>query len=117
MEGLNNTKVYFAVSEKGWTNNKLGLQWLEKVFDKCTKAKVGWSCHHLLIVDSHSSHVNLTFLEYAYSYSSIVLVFPPHTTYCLQLLDVGLFSPLAKHYSQELDTVMHNSLGITSITK
>ena len=41
MEGLNNTEVYFAVSEKGWTNNKLGLQWLEKVFDKCTKAKVG----------------------------------------------------------------------------
>ena len=26
VEGLNNTEVYFAVSEKGWTNNKLGLQ-------------------------------------------------------------------------------------------
>ena len=117
VEGLNNTEAYFAVSEKGWTNNELGLQWLEKVFDKCTKAKVGWSRRRLLIVDGHSSHVNLPFLEYAHSHSIIVLVFPPHTTHRLQPLDVSLFSPSAKRYSQELDTVMRNSLGITSITK
>ena len=37
VQDLNNTEVYFAVSEKGWTNNDLGLQWLEKVFNKSTR--------------------------------------------------------------------------------
>ena len=107
---MNGTEAYFAVSEKGWTSNDLGVQWLQKVFDKHTKAKVGQSRRHLLIVDGHSSHVNLSFLEYAHENKIIVLVLPPHTTHRLQSLDVGLFSPLAQQYSQELNTLMSNSL-------
>ena len=117
VQDLNNTEAYFAVSEKGWTNNDLGLQWLEKVFNKSTRTQTGRSRRRLLIVDGHSSHVNLPFLEYADANSIIILVLPPHTTHRLQPLDVGLFSPLAQHYSQQLDVVMRNSLGITSITK
>ena len=30
---------HFAASEKGWTNNELGLSWLEHVFYKHTKEK------------------------------------------------------------------------------
>jgi len=38
------------------------LQWLQKIFDLATKDKAsrGW---RLLIVDSHSSHVNIEFLD------------------------------------------------------
>ena len=117
VQDVNDTEAYFAASEKGWTNNNLGLQWLEKVFNKFTKSQVGRSHRCLLLVDGHSSHVNLSFLEYADANGIIILVLPPHTTHQLQPLDVGLFSPLAQHYSHELDAVMRNSLGITSITK
>jgi hypothetical protein len=45
-----------------WTCNSLGLQWLQKIFDPATKDKAGrgW---RLLIVDGHSSHVNIEFLD------------------------------------------------------
>ena len=55
-------EVYFAASDNGWTCNSLGLQWLQKIFDLATKDKAGrgW---RLLIVDGHSSHVNIEFLD------------------------------------------------------
>ena len=53
----------------------------------------------LLIVDSHSSHINLEFVNYADSHGIILLVLPPYTIYRLQPLDVGLFQPLSTVYS------------------
>jgi hypothetical protein len=32
-------QVFLATSPSGWTNNQLGLAWLEQVFDCCTKKK------------------------------------------------------------------------------
>ena len=29
----------FAISDNGWTNDQLGFQWLESVFDPYTKAR------------------------------------------------------------------------------
>jgi hypothetical protein len=31
--------IHFTTSSNGWTNNDLGLTWLEQVFDRYTKAK------------------------------------------------------------------------------
>ena len=33
-------EVYFAALDNGWTCDSLGLQWLEKIFDRHTKANV-----------------------------------------------------------------------------
>jgi hypothetical protein len=54
---------FFASSESGWTNNKLGLEWLKTIFDRETKhiASRGW---RLLILDGHGSHINMKFLDY-----------------------------------------------------
>ena len=62
----------------------------------------------LLIVDGHSSHVNMKFL---------VLILPPHSTHRLQPLDVSLFSPLATYYTNGLNQIMFNSLGIVEMFK
>jgi len=87
--------AYFAVSKKGWTNEELGMSWLKKIFDRNTRDKAGNS-RRLLIVDGHSSHVNLKFIDYCDRNRIILAIFPPHSTHRLQPLDVGIFSPLAK---------------------
>ena len=91
-------KAYFVASSNGWSSNTLGLQWLEKVFIRHTKAKAG-NRRRLLIVDRHSSHVNIAFIEMCDQNRILVLILPPHLTHRLQLLDVGLFHPLACKYS------------------
>jgi hypothetical protein len=47
----------------------------------------------------------------------LVAVFPPHSTYRLQPLDVSLFRPLISYYSQLLDTHSRLPQGLTSVTK
>jgi hypothetical protein len=51
-----------SVSENGWTNNALGLEWL-KYFNAHTKARqVG--AYRLLILDGHKSQLNQEFKNY-----------------------------------------------------
>ena len=109
-------EVYFVASANGWTCKSLGLQWLQKVFDPATKVKAGRS-KRLLIVDGHSSHVNMEFINWADQNGIIIHILPAHTTHRLQPLDVGLFSPLSTAYSNQLNSLMHKGLGIVSMTK
>ena len=71
----------------------------------------------LLIVDGHSSYVNMAFVDWADQHGIILLILPPHTTHRLQPLDVGLFQPLATAYSWELDKMMNESGGHVGMTK
>jgi hypothetical protein len=107
---------WFASSPNGWTSNELGLSWLQSLFNKETldKAKRDW---RLLILDGHSSHYTLKFLDWCRSNRILVAMFPPHSTYRLQPLDVSLFRPLATHYSQLLDRHTRLSLGILNSSK
>ena len=45
------------------------------------------------------------------------MVFPPHSTYSLQLLDVVLFSPLLKAYSEQLAAYLHRAQGLIPVKK
>jgi hypothetical protein len=107
---------WFASSPNGWTSNELGLSWLQSLFNKETldKAKRDW---RLLILDGYSSHYTLKFLDWCRSNRILVAMFPPHSTYRLQPLDVSLFRPLATHYSQLLDRHTRLSLGILNSSK
>ena len=71
----------------------------------------------MLIIDGHSSHVNIAFIAAADDQRIILLILPPHSTHRLQPLDVGLFSPLAKAYTKGLNDLMFHSLGLVSINK
>ena len=50
--------AYFAATDSGWTKDALEVQWLKRVFDHHTKEKAGRG-RRLLIIDGHSSHVNM----------------------------------------------------------
>jgi hypothetical protein len=95
-----------ALSEKGYINTALGLEFI-KFFDNATQ-DVAPEGPRLLQLDGHGSHMTLGFLEYANSHDIIVLGYPPHCTHILQGLDVVIFSPLkhayAKHAAAFYDT-------------
>jgi hypothetical protein len=110
-------RAFFASSKNGWSDDTLGLDWLRQVFDRTTKEKTSVRDRRLLIVDGHSSHVNLPFIEYADANRILLAVFPPHSTHRLQPLDIGLFSPLATYYSQAIDRLLLESQGLVRLTK
>ena len=93
----------------------MGLKWLSKVFCPYTAGKSRGT--RLLLVDGHSSHVNLAFLEYAIANRIVVLVLPPHSTHRLQPLDIGLFGPLSKTYDRQIQDFMLEYQGFVSLTK
>ena len=79
-------------------SNEFGMGYLTQVFDPHTRAKAGRG-KRLLIVDGHSSHVNLAFLEECNKRRICVLILPPHITQRLQPCGVGAFLPLSTKYS------------------
>jgi hypothetical protein len=98
MNILKDRKAVIAISENGWTNNILGLEWL-KQFDLNTEGRrVG--IYRLLIVDGHGSHCTRDFYKYCVNHKIILYCLPPHTTHNLQPFDVCVFQPAAKAYKQ-----------------
>ena len=55
-------QAFFASSENGWSSDLLGQPWLESVFNRLTKEKAKRE-RRLLLVDGHSSHVNMRFIN------------------------------------------------------
>jgi hypothetical protein len=99
----------FGVSDNGWTNNELGVDWL-KHFNAYTKARtVG--ARRLLILDGHESHHSLEFQELCKDNDIYTLCMPPHSSHLLQPLDVGCFSPLKRAYSREVESLMRNHIN------
>jgi hypothetical protein len=109
---------FISSSPSGWTNNELGLAWLEQVFKRCTKQKArlgrDW---RLLILDGHGSHLTFEFLEYCEAHKILVSVFPPHSTHTLQPLDVVCFKPLSGAYTHQLMRHLHRTQGLIPLKK
>jgi hypothetical protein len=108
--------VHVTSSPSGWTNNDIGLAWLEQVFDRYTKEKARQS-YRLLILDGHGSHVTMDFIEYCDQNKILLAIFPPHSTHTLQPLDVCMFKPLSQAYSNELSAFLERSQGLSPIKK
>jgi hypothetical protein len=87
--------AHIAVSVNGWTDNELGLEWIEKCFEPETRCG---DEYRLLLLDGHASHITTKVIRFCVESKIIPLCLPPHTTHLLQPLDVGVFSPLATAY-------------------
>ena len=69
----------------------------------------------LLIMDSHGSHITGKLIAACISRSIDLLIMPPHCSHMLQPLDVGVFGPLKRFYSLEVNRYARQS--ITRITR
>ena len=108
--------AFFATSQKGWSNEDLGMYWLEHIFDRFTREKAQ-NRRRLLLIDGHNSHLNMRFIDYADKNKILLALLPSHSTHRLQPLDVGLFSPLATKYSQQIDQFVAEYQGLVKISK
>ena len=103
-----------ALSDSGWTNDNLGLEWLVQVYHPHTE-KLRQGIYRLLIMDGHGSHATPEFDTKCKELNIIPLYLPPHSSHLLQPLDVGCFSPLKTTYTKELEKTFR--LGINHIDK
>jgi hypothetical protein len=98
-----------GLSDNGWTNNQLGLLWLEKVFQKHTIARI-IGRYWLLILDGHASHKSTEFDLFCKNHQIIPLYMPSHSSNHLQPLDVGCFVPLKEVYSAAVIKSIYNNI-------
>src|SRR5450432_3835371 len=103
-----------GVSENGWTDDKLGLIWLQNVFEKHTAHRTK-GIYRLLILDGHGSHVTPEFDLFVKEHSIITLCMPSHSSHLLQPLDVGCFAVLKRQYGRQIEGLMRN--GVNHIDK
>jgi hypothetical protein len=109
-------QVFFTTSPTGWSNDDIGLAWLEQVFDRRTKDKAR-SSYRILIVDGHGSHLTRDFLKYCLAHKILLCILLPHSTHSLQPLDVVLFGPLSRAYTVKLSDYLQCSKGLLPVRK
>jgi hypothetical protein len=92
---------HICISDNGWTDNELGVEWLKRCFEPETakRQKGKW---RLLLWDGHSSHISTAAIRFCLAHDIIPLCLPPHTTHLLQPADVGLFGPEATLYKNAI---------------
>lgn len=110
----------WTTSNSGWTNDTLGFEWLERVFEPCTNTPAASSpssppiLRRLLILDGHGSHVKARFVAFCVCHKIDLMVLPSHTSHKTQPLDVGIFGPLKAALARETDratTYDHGSIA------
>ncbi|KZT26594.1 DDE-domain-containing protein, partial [Neolentinus lepideus HHB14362 ss-1] len=99
----NPCKASLSFSPKGWTDQDLGLKWLQQDFEPATAAKNPTAGYRLLILDGHNSHCTYKFCKFAADHKIIIVCLPSHTTHVLQPCDVGVFGPLARCWKAEVN--------------
>jgi len=87
--------VLFAMSESGYSNAYLGLEWL-KHFDRQTAGRREGK-YRMLVFDGHGSHLTDEFTYYCWEHDIIPFRLLSHSTHLLQPLDIGVFQPF-KHW-------------------
>ena len=101
----------WSSNTKGWTCDAIGEDWIRSVFEPATHT----DATRLLIVDGHGSHITAPFIRFCMDHDILVLLLPPHSSHLTQPLDVGIFSPLKRRMSEELDKILR--YGFSNIKK
>ena len=115
----------FAVSESGYMDDNLGLQYIKEHFDPYTRdstfkvenaadAKYGGP-PRCLIMKGHSSHIAWRVVQYALENNIHMICLPLKSTYLLQPFDVGCFGVLQTTYEKNLSGWLRkNPLSVMS---
>ena len=109
--GLDDHNVLLAYSNKGWTDDSLGYEYISRHFIKFAHPPTTPNHTRLIILDGHSSHINWDFCMFGLEHNIILLCLPAHSTHLLQPLDVAVFSPLQHFYGLAVDDFCRHQGG------
>jgi DDE superfamily endonuclease len=104
--------VIWAFSPKGWTDNKLAVDWLRRIFVPKTSRQGKRS---ILILRNHESHTTGEFQYYCLLHDIHPSYLPAHASHKLQPLDVGAFSPSEKAYGRAVRE--HAPTGLATLDR
>ena len=107
---------YYTCSERGWTSNDIGIRWLKHVFLPSTVPDS--DVPRLLLLDSHSSHVSVEFMQIYWQSNVYLYYLIPHSSHILQPLDLSCFSVLKSRYRTQIQNLasLSNSAPIKKST-
>jgi hypothetical protein len=104
----------FARSATGYSNDKLGLKYLQH-FNQYSELQTKEGNYRMLIFDGHGSHLSQEFLDFCWQHRIRPFLLPPHTTHLLQPLDVGVFQAMKYNFKREVRREVF--LGAREISK
>jgi len=105
---------HYACSESGYTDVKISLEWLKRVFDPQTRERAKQK-PRVLICDGFGTHHTLEVLEFCFENNIILCRLPSHTSHKLQPCDIALFGPLKAAYRDEAERLERG--GVNAIGK
>ena len=98
-----------SISETGWTNDFICVEWFKKTFIPFVTARNPLNLPILLILDGHGSHLTDEMVELALKHNIHLYQLPPHTTHKLQPLDVGIFGHVQRKWQDRVDEVTEDT--------
>jgi hypothetical protein len=87
---------------------------MDSTFENYTKSRTT-GVYRLLVLNGHKSHHSAEFEVYCQEHSIITLYMPAYSSYILQPLEVGCFSPLKQAYDWQIKEIIRAQ--ITHISK
>lgn len=104
----------YASSASGYTDSKISLEWLKRIFDPQTRERANGR-PRVLISDGFATHETLEILEYCFGNHIIPCRLPSHTSHKLQPCDVAVFAPLKMAYREQVEILERG--GVNTIGK
>jgi hypothetical protein len=101
---------HYAYSESGYTDSKINLEWLKRVFDPQTKQQANQK-PRILICDGFGTHETLEILEFCFENNIFLCRLPSHTSHKLQPCDVAVFAPLKAAYRDQVERLERGGVG------
>jgi hypothetical protein len=101
---------YYACSETEYTNSKISLEWLKRVFDPQTKECANQK-PRVLTCDGFGTYETVEILEFCFDNNIILCRLPSHTSHKLQPCDLSAFAPLKNAYREQVERLERGGVG------
>ncbi|KAM6513715.1 hypothetical protein FALCPG4_18977 [Fusarium falciforme] len=93
---------YYITSPNGWTDDHIGVEWLERVYLPQTMPADDFDAR-LIILDGHGSHATDEWMATCFLNNVYCCYLPAHCSHGLQPLDNGVFNASKAAYRRELE--------------
>ena len=87
----------YAYSDSGYTDSKISLEWLKRIFDPETKERAN-NRPRVLICDGFETHETLEILEFCFENNILLCRLSSYISYKLQPCDIAAFALLKAAY-------------------